>query len=249
MVIEEVFPNPTVKQVIFEIKYPNLFYIETKIGDFQVKIMKEYPKSELLYRKRIVFADLGPKGEFKPLDEEIGKKVWEFKSDKNYSLRVTTNSLHMVSEHHKTYNLEGADKFRDAINFAVTNFMEVMAIPLINRIGLRYIDECPLPSKDNDTFKSYYNSVFPINRFSIADAEEMFFRTVIKKDKFNLIYMEVLQKEQDKYKLIFDFDGFANNVESKDYLQITDELHKIISAEYEQTIREPVYEYMRKKVQ
>jgi hypothetical protein len=51
VVITEVFPNPTVKQVVFQVKFPNLFYLENKIGDFQMKIMKDYPKSELQYRR------------------------------------------------------------------------------------------------------------------------------------------------------------------------------------------------------
>jgi len=245
MVITEVFPNPTVKQVAFELRYPNLFYLENKIGDFQIKIMKEYPISNLLYRRKILLADLGPKGDFKPVDEESGKKVWEFKSDKKITLNITTNSLVMVSEHHKTYNLEGADKFRDAIDFVLKSFIDVMAIPLIKRIGLRYIDECPLPSKDNATFKAYYNSVFPIDRFDIADVKEMFFRTTCKRGDFNITYMETLVKDADKYKFILDFDGFANNIQADNCLGVTDELHRIISTEYERTIKEPVYEYMK----
>lgn len=38
MPINEVFVNPTVKQVIFQVKFPNLFFIESKIGDIQLKI-------------------------------------------------------------------------------------------------------------------------------------------------------------------------------------------------------------------
>jgi uncharacterized protein (TIGR04255 family) len=245
MVIKEIFPNPTVKEVVFEIRFPSLFYIENKIGDFQIKIIKEFPDSNLLFRRQILFADLGPKAKFE-LPEEAGTKIWEFKSDKKYSLNLTSNSLYIVSEHHKTYNLEGGDKFRDAIKFALDNFLEVTAIPLINRVGLRYIDVCPLPSKNNETFESYYDSVFPIGRFNIADSSEMFFRTVVKRGDYNLIYMEALQKEKDEYKLVLDFDGFAEKVKSEDCLSVTDKLHEIISDEYEHTIREPVIEYMKR---
>jgi uncharacterized protein (TIGR04255 family) len=245
MVIKEIFPNPTVKEVVFEIRFPSLFYIENKIGDFQIRIIEEFPNSNLLYRRQILFADLGPKAKFEP-PEEAGAKIWEFKSDKPYSLNVTSNSLYIVSEHHKTYNLEGGDKFRDAIKFALDNFLEVTAIPIINRVGLRYIDECPLPSKNNETFRSYYNSVFPIDRFNIADANEMLFRTAVKRGNYNLIYMETLQKQKDDYKLILDFDGFAEKVKSEDYLSVADRLHEIISDEYERTIKEPVIEYMKR---
>ena len=246
MVINEIFPNPTVKQVLFEIKFPNLFYIENKIGDLQVKIMKELPKSDLLYRRQLLFVDMGPEGKLKHIDEEYGKKIWQFSSEKKYRLSITSNSLDIVSEHHKTYNLEGADKFRDVIDFALGNFFEVMTIPRVNRIGLRYIDECPLPKKDNETFSSYYDSVFPIERFNITDAKEMFFRTTTKKGRFNLTYRESLQKRKNKYRFILDFDGFAENVKSEDCLRVTDELHSMILEEYEKTIKEPVYEIMRR---
>jgi len=45
MQINEVFPNPTVKQVIFQIRFPNLFYLESKIGEYQLKIMQRFPES------------------------------------------------------------------------------------------------------------------------------------------------------------------------------------------------------------
>jgi len=248
MVIDEVFPNPTVKQVVFQIRFPNLFYMERKIGDLQLKIMKEFPKSSLLFRRQVVFVDVGPQGkvEVPPnFDTEFGKKIWQFRSDKNSTLSVLTDSLDITSEFHKTYAGNDPNKFRDVIEFVLQNFFEVTSIPIINRVGLRYIDECPLPSKDNETFKSWYTSVFPVNRFNIADSNEMHFRTTVKRGDFYLTYAETLRRIRDEYKLILDFDGFARTISSEKCLEITDKLHETISAEYEATIKEPVYKYMR----
>jgi len=252
MVIKEIFPNPTVKQVIFQIRFPNLFFIESKIGDYQLKIMKEFPKSSMSFRKKFVIVDLGPKQKLEdvpiPTDEEYGKKIWQFESDKNYRLSVLSDSLDITSEYHKTYNLGDSNKFRDIIKFVVDNFLEVVSIPIIARIGLRYIDECPLPKKNNEAFKSYYDSVFPVARFNLVDIDEIFFRTTVKRGDYHLTYMESLKKSKDEYKLILDFDGFAKDVPSEKYIEVTDKLHEVISEEYERTIKEPVYEYMRKKV-
>jgi len=251
MTISEVFPNPTAKQVIFQIKFPNLFYMENKIGDLQLKIMEKFPQSSLLFRRQIVFADIGPGAKLESipsdLEEETGKKIWQFKSSKNFQLDVLSDSLDISSQYHKTYNLEGGDKFRDIIEFVLNRFFEVVSIPIINRIGFRYIDECPIPSKDNSTFTSYYKSVFPIKRFNLADVNEMDFKTVIKKGEYYLRYVESLQKVGGEYKLILDFDGFAENINSKDYLIITDNLHTMIIEEFEKTIKKPVYQYMRQK--
>ena len=127
------------------------------------------------------------------------------------------------------------------------NFLSTTAIPTLDRIGLRYVDECPLPAKDNDTIKSYYNSAYPVERFNLANAEEMIFRTVEKKDDLKMIYMEELRKIENDYKLILSFDGFALKVPANNYLEITDRLHDLITNLYEQTIKGPVYEYMRKE--
>ena len=74
MAIDEMFPNPTVKQVIFQITFPNLFYIENKIGAFQLKIMKEFPQSTLLFRRQVLFADVGSESKLAeiPSDSENG---------------------------------------------------------------------------------------------------------------------------------------------------------------------------------
>jgi len=125
------------------------------------------------------------------------------------------------------------------------NFFKVVSIPLISRVGLRYIDECPIPSKDNETFRSYYNSVFPLDRFNLSDAIEMDFKTVIKKNDYYVRYIESLRKLDDKYILVLDFDGYADNIKPEDCLTTTDKLHELISSEFENAIKEPVKDYMR----
>lgn len=249
MKIDEIFPNPTVKQVIFQITFPNLFFLEDRIGNFQLKIMKEFPNSSLLLRNRMVLADVGSDTKMEEisgkLDDKSVRKIWQFKSENNVDLNVLTDSLDISSKYHKTYNLGSKDKFRDVIEFVTNNFISVMDLPTINRVGLRYIDECPLPSKDNKTFKSFYNSVFPLDRFDIAKSEAMDFQVIGKRGEYNLRYAESLQSREDSHSLILDFDGYANKVDPNELLSVTDNLHEIIRAEYERTIKKPVIQYMR----
>ena len=251
----EIFPNPTVKQVIFQIRFPNLFYVENNIGTLQLKIMSEFPESRLLYSRSVVFADLGP--DVKPVDVaadiegEPTRKIWEFKSPKDVKLNVLSNSLDITSQHHKTYNnQESEERFRDVIEFAVGNFLSIVNIPIINRIGLRYIDECPMPAeRNNDSFKTFYDTSFPLHRFELADAEEMATRAVVRKDKYRMCYMERIVKKENEWKLVLDFDGFAHEIPAEDYLTTTDALHEIISNEFHKTIKEPVYRHMRQEME
>lgn len=250
MAIAEIFPNPTVKSVFFELKFPNLFFLESKVGDFQLKILEHFPESALLYRRQVMFADLAP-GALPadvplPQDDLTARKAWQFRSPRNYSFTLEPNLLLISSQLHKTYNLGEGDRFRDVIKYVVDAFLSVVQLPLFQRIGLRYLDECPLPSKDNETLTSYYNTTFPLQRFSIADAQEMRFHTVIKRGDSYLRYVEQLKIETDNtYRLLLDFDGFREKVQAPDYLAVTDELHDIISSAYETTIKQPVYDHMR----
>ncbi|MCX6826824.1 MAG: TIGR04255 family protein [candidate division Zixibacteria bacterium] len=250
MAIEEIFANPTVQQVIFQIKFPNLFFMENKIGEFQVKIMEKFPQSALLFRRQLVFANVGSgiRIENPPEDnnKELQLKIWQFMSPDNVELNVTTDSLDIGSKHHKTYNLGTGDKFRDIIEYVVGRFLDVTQIPNIMRIGLRYIDICPIPGKNNDAFLSYYNSAFPLNRFPIENATEMHYMTVVRRDAYSLRYIESFPAEPGKESLTLDFDGFAENIPSSQYLEHTDRLHDLISDEYEASIKEALRKLMRR---
>jgi len=252
MTIDEVFPNPTVKKVIFQIRYPNLFYIENRIGDIQLRLMKKFPESALVYRQRILFANVGPdvkiEKEFDKKPEEAATKIWQFESPNDYRLNILSDSLDISSAFHKTYNNPASDiRFRDIIELVLNSFFEVTKIPTVKRIGLRYIDECPIPEKTNKAFKEYYKTTFPLARFKLEHAKEMRFRTVVKRGNYFLTFDESLEIIDDAYKLILDFDGFTENISPADCLKVSDSLHDLILKEYEKSLKEPVYEYMRKE--
>jgi uncharacterized protein (TIGR04255 family) len=252
MAIDEVFLNPTVEKVIFQIRFSNLFYIENKIGELQIKLMSEFPDSSIVMRRQMVLIEKGDKTklevDFQDSEENFVQKIWQFKSPKGYNLNILSNSLDITSEFHKTYsNPNGDHRFRDIIEIVVSNFIKLTNLPIFKRIGLRYIDKCPLISKDNIIFKNWYNSTFPLERFSLDNSEEMMFRVITKKNNYYLRYIESLQKDEQGDHLILDFDGFTNDILSTEYLTKLDALHNFISEEYERSIKEPVYEYMRSK--
>ena len=250
VLIDEVFSRPTVKTAIFQIRFPNLFYLESKIGEMQIKIMDEFPESSLQIRRNILFADLGPNVSFKDLPSELApeptNKIWQFKSPKGYELNVLADSLDITSQLHKSYDRpEAENRFRDTIQKVVSSFLEVTRIPTISRIGLRYINECPITEKKSDIFREYYDTTFPLARFPIENASEMVFRAVTRRDVLQLGYSESLQKKGDEYKLIIDIDAFTVDIRADGYLSVCDELHHLVVSEFGASIKKPVIDYMR----
>lgn len=251
MSLNEIFPNPTVKQVIYQIRFPCMFSMESLIGNYQLQIMEKFPKSRLILSKQFLIGELPESSLSKALsdDENVSavKKIWKFTTESGVELSVQVDSLDITSKLHKTYNNpKSKERFRDIIKFALDNFFDVTQIPKINRIGLRYIDECPVPSRGNVSFRKYYNTSLPIKRFPLKNAINMSFTACVKKGKYFLTFREsLIEKENGKFELILDFDGYAKAIKASDYLSITDNLHDLIVDEYKASIKEPVYRYMR----
>lgn len=253
MAINEVFPRPTVKQVIFQIRFPNLFYMESRIGEYQLKIMGDFPESSLLYTRNVLIANLDPEVrsiEIKNDDERQDlKKIWRFKSLDGIIMNVNTDSLDISSTVHKTYNNQSEKRrFRDVIENTVGAFLKITQIPVITRIGLRYVDGCPVPAMQNDAFCKWYNTTFSLARFRLEDAIQLEFKSAVRRGERFLNFKEVIVKQDEvsEPEYVLDFDAYAKGIAAADYLKTADDLHDLLVSEYEGALKEPVFEHMRK---
>ena len=246
MAITKIYKNPTVKQVIFQIQFPNLFFLESKIPEIQLDIISVFPQSALLVKSPIAIA-IGnnpfPQQELE--NDAIAQKVWEFRNANGYELSVSTNSLSISSKLHKTYNNEGGDhRFREIIEFVLDIFGKHIKFPVISRLGLRYIDECPLPEKTTAKYSEYFNSALNLSKNPIENTNEVHLFLVKDVEDCKIIYQEHYMPQESPDVVVLDFDGYKQNVIFSECLAATDKLHCIISDEYERTINEPILKFM-----
>lgn len=253
MPIQEVFNSPTVKQVIFQIVFPNYFGMENKVGDFQLRIMDRFPKSTLLYKQQFILTQSIVKPDKSSPSATI--KIWQFSSElDDIILNLTTDALDISSTKHKTYNNNGVpqqDRFREIISFVVGRFLDIIPLTLINRMGLRYIDSnCPLPNPLNkQSFLDFYNTSINLNNLKIEDIgvvtnlkSEIDFHAL---NNVKVKYQEQLIRNNDNWEYGLDFDGTVSGLNPAIYLQKLDEIHEQILLSYENVIRDPVYQIMR----
>jgi len=254
----KIYKRPTVEKVIFQIRFSNLFIIENKIGEFQSEIIPKFPESSQSFKRELLFANIGPASKMEeiPIRESGTNKIWTFKSNNDYTLNVLTNSLDITSNHHKSYyenDLTNEEGFKDIIEFTMSAFLSIIPLKKIKRIGLRYIDRCPLPTETtengkpllrNDTFKNWYNTSLPLNRFNLENLGSMLFETELKRGEFNLIYRERVGFFNDELEMILDFDGYKKDIEVSNYANILEGLHKLIHEEWDKTVKNPVKKWM-----
>ena len=132
MAITEVFPSPTVKQVIFQVKFQSLFYIENKIGDLQLAVMDRFPASKLIVHRGFLIGHVpvGQKLEQVLEDSQSTavRKVWQFQTNDGVTLAISADSLSLTSDSHKTYNnKDSSHRFRDVIAFALSAFRTILS--------------------------------------------------------------------------------------------------------------------------
>lgn len=246
----EVFPNSTVKDIYFQVRFPNLFYLDTRLaGEFQLGIMSRFPKSQLVVQKQLIVANMEPGRKLEDVPEASTRKIWKFQSDAGYELELASDSLSLHSSHHNSYaNGDPDRRFRDLIDFGLTSFLKVVKVPFFDRIGLRYVDRCPVESRSTRTFYRWYDSCLPCHRFPIENLDAAAV-TVVRKldDDYHLTYQEKLNTDSGALLLEIDIDAWHMDVKPDGFLATTDVLHKLCAEEFWHTAKRPLLDYMRRK--
>lgn len=240
----EVFPNAPLVEVAYEVRFPNMFSIPQAIGEFQIKIMDDFPKASQLFTTQIAIEDGIPKISA----ENAGRSIpsWQFESETGKTkIVIRTDRLSIISQEYNSYDHSSGIKFRDAINKIVTEFLQIVPIKKFARIGLRYIDHCPLDEKTNQYFTNYYIPVFDIEKNKVEDIFESHIVIRKKIGVYGLLYQCKISKIEDNYKYILDFDSYAENVHSAKFLSVTDELRRIDRGEFFSSITENFKQKMR----
>lgn len=245
----EIFPNPVAKQVAFEVRFPNLFFIEGKIGDFQVRVMKDFPLSELILRRNFMFVTSPgtiPDLSAKPPEDSPTDKVWQFRSHLGTSLQVSSNNLVLVSQQHHSYHHGGDNSFRAVISRVVGHFIDMVKIPVVLRIGLRYTNECPVFDRTTERFNECYDSILPVNRFGLNRLANADCIVVAKFERCQMRHIESLRLVENKDHLVLDLDAWMENVPVDRIVESADVLHEVIAEEFRHAIKEPIVKFMRR---
>ncbi len=228
---QEVFRQSPLSQVIFEARFPILFSIPQKIGDFQLSVMDAFDKS-----KELKTQDIKLSPDEKP--EFVGSDiVWEFSHrDRDLTIRLFRNKIVVFSKAYKRYDSKKQKSFRPNIQYAVEKFLHLFQIRIFSRIGLRYINKCEIEDLSNDWFKKFFKQTFDIDKYPWENILEQRVILRFKKDSQKLLFQSGLIEEEGIKKYLLDFDAYQENCEVRQYLEITDTLHEIILTEFHSLI-------------
>lgn len=212
---DEIFPNPPIKTVSCEIRFPTLLTIKDTIPKFQAKIRNEFPD---YYTQKV------PRAYKSGIIDETW---WIFKSsDDNLTLKLKNSSIVLTSTNYKEFT-----PFYEIIKTYFDNFFNLNSIDNFLRIGLRYINTEEFEDKEPNLHKllEYFN----LRHFTFEESDQ-FNNFAIRYNKIESeLYMTVLleynKNLQGKYEFLFDFDSYTpKEIDRESYIGVIENLHKNI---------------------
>jgi hypothetical protein len=121
----------------------------------------------------------------------------------------------------------------------------MVAIPLALRVGLRYVNECPIFNRSTERFNECYNSILPMSRFRLEQVANMDCAVVANMEQCQFRHLESMRLTPEGGQLVLDLDAWAENVPSENVMASTDVLYETIATGFRDTVKQPIIDYMR----
>jgi len=154
----EKFEHPPLREVAFEINFDAKLIIEENIAKFQDQIIEDFPE----YSDELAISTVLPEGLPENLKAQIGGKRHVFENKKRTKMiRVSNSKFNYIVKDYQDF-----ENYLKEVQRYCKNFCDLNAIKKFNRIGLRYINNIAIPSK-NGTYNitDYVKPVIQMDRF------------------------------------------------------------------------------------
>ncbi|MBT4121877.1 TIGR04255 family protein [bacterium] len=233
--------------VIFKVDFPVILDLQdSPPKEFQNAIKEEYPILEPFQQ----FSFMMDKESEEP-PQNLNRTIWKFMSkDKNRSIELSYQSLIIVFKDYQSY-----EDFREIIEKIMAIFNELYKNVIVDRIGLRYINQIELEEEDIFNWGDYINDCL-ISNIDFLENKNQIKRTIdilelSLDDEVTLnfrwgIYNSLYPSEVSKKEFLLDFDCFTRvQIESDQVIGKLDIFNSIITGYFEKSIEDKFRELLR----
>ena len=233
--LSEKFPNPPLKEVAYEVRFPALLRIENEISQYQDRIREDFPE---------VGKTIG--GLISPTGGIIGpgEVSWQFRNDDiQLQLRVKNNSLALISTSYKSF-----DDFLPKIKECTESFLDTYQIPYVTRIGLRYIDDFCFGDDAMEEFEKFFIPAFNSEIINSKDTVDHRIEIRQRKGEHFLTLRTVMAKDGEGIThYIMDTDSYhdSDKVNKEDIIGVVNELHSNVLEEFHRFVTDDFVLHLR----
>jgi len=155
--LEEVFPNPAVREVAFEIRFPPRLRVNAELWRFQDHLAEEYPNPDSE-------AVLMP-----PSAAPINVSVFQSPAT-GRTVKVSQQNFVLAFTRYTCF-----EDFKAEVLAKTRVFCETFEVKSLTRVGLRYVNEIILPTgEDRASMLRFVRPIIDFSRVGIESVEEFF---------------------------------------------------------------------------
>ncbi len=192
--LKEVFPANPIREVDFEIRFTPRLRIDAEMWRFQEELVQDYP-------------DVGRETAILPNGTTLNVTVFQ----NPRAARVIKVSSHNMALAFSSY--ANFEEFKDEVQRRTANFCGTFEVSSLTRIGLRYVNEIPLPTQSPESITRYVTPLVEFDRIPLNSVQQFAMQVVAShNDHMILVRTAMLAGPIRTY--ILDIDAYTEVVNS-----------------------------------
>ncbi len=151
--LEEVFPANPIREVDFEIRFTPRLRIEAEMWRFQEDLVQDYP-------------DVGRETAILPNGSTLNVTIFQ---NPRAARVIKVSSYNMALAFSSYANFE---EFKDEVQRRTSGFCGIFEVTSLTRIGLRYVNEIPLPTQNPESITRYVRPLVEFDRIRLDSVQQ-----------------------------------------------------------------------------
>jgi len=224
--LEEVFPANPIREVDFEIRFTPRLRVQAEMWRFQEDLLEDYP-------------EVGLESAILPNGTTLNNTVFQ-NQRKARVIKVSAQNMALAFSSYRDF-----EEFKDEIQRRAGSFCKIFDIGSLTRIGLRYVNEIPLPTQQADSITRYVRPLMEFDRIPLGSVQQFAMQvTAGLNDHMVLIRTAMLAGPLRTY--ILDIDAYTEAVRpASEIASLIDRFHDSAQRVFLDHVTEEYREVMR----
>lgn len=151
--LEEVFPNPPLREVAFEIRFTPRLRVQAEIWRLQDQLVNRYPQ-------------VSAESAIQPNGAVLNVSVFQ-DPEGGRVIKVSAQNFVIAFSRYTRF-----EEFKEEVCERMQQFCSTFGISSFTRLGLRYVNEIALPTTDPESLLKYVKPMADFRRFPIQQVEQ-----------------------------------------------------------------------------
>jgi uncharacterized protein (TIGR04255 family) len=161
--LAEVFPANPIREVDFEIRFTPRLRVQAEMWRFQENLVAEYP-------------EVGLESALLPNGTTLNVTVFQNQL-KARVIKVSPQNMALAFSSYTNF-----EDFKEEVQRRSTSFCETFDVTSLIRVGLRYVNEIPLPTQQSESMTRWVRPLVEFDRIPLDSVQQFALQMAAKQD-------------------------------------------------------------------